>query len=172
HSSSGDIPVIAVVHLYRYPPDDRIGEAHLPHQQAGLLIEVQLYGRASTVGGPLDEHHILIVNGGRTYYRSRYGLLDSRRKGEHGVQPDAVQISTGITDHRKWFIRSRRSHPSIIAIASRGPISGVRMHDHGALIWSLNINVHRRLGFCIPFVCALEDHAGDGGCFLRTSDCL
>jgi hypothetical protein len=158
--------------LYRYTPDDRIGEAHLPHEQAGLLVEVQLYGRASAVGGPLHDDHILIVNAARTYQRSRYGLLDSRRKGEHCVQPDAIQVSTRIADHRKWFIRGRRSHPSIIAIASRGPVSEVGVHDHGALIWSLHINVHRRLGFRIPFVRALEDDAGDRRCFLRSSDCL
>src|SRR6266498_2686672 len=65
--------------------------------------------------------------------------------------------------------------PSVYLITGNGLSAAgaaIRMHDHGALIWSLNKNVHRRLRFCIPFVCALEDDAGDGGCLLRSSDRL
>src|SRR5262249_44577219 len=99
----------------------------LPHEKAGLTVEVQLCAGVASYG-VLDDLNRAIVNadGGKACPPLEL-LFDPRGKGENGIYPGAFQISSGKRQNAHQFIR--RGNPAVLTVESTDAVSVLRMDD-------------------------------------------
>ena len=172
HFNSRNEAIIRVVNLRGDDADGRVGIAHLPHEQACLLVEVQLDASLAPAG-LLNHLHRMIVNADRGKARTPLELLlETRWKRQSTVHLGARQISSRKRKYAHQLVVC--SDPAVSAVVRTDAVSALQMNDRGELIGGIGVDVDGDLlrDAVKAFVASLGDKALELGELRRSANRL